>query len=577
MSPQARHPPSVKSNAGTFASRITSSLYRLAQRSRSKISLTLDTEIEFADSPPSATTASQSPRTPVSPFTYIRPSNPTSPVHQSGFPDLITEPNDTFPMDRVLTPEADPFARVSCVFDPDADQRSSTPTPHIFAEKNSFSSYAFPLQAPSRTASISERTVSTNSSDEGGRLLRSKHIPSPFPPPSHPPPRHPPPIRPLPPTPSPDNEQAEFSDWTLNLDSPTGSHFQDASHVKARTEEKKDSSKPLIGLLSPRNRPSSPFPLLKNSSSSKSLLQALAPSVTYRSRSNTSHSSEFQPQKRDTSVDTEDSSDSSVTLRARPPFPDKPRTITPPLSHGAFSIIGPDCIESPIAIHHEFGVAKDDSSPIQPAIWRTSVLYDEVGDRWRSLGSSTGVRNEARDSLMSAMSSDRASFHTASSRMSILSIDDSEDTIVSAYSWNNVHAVPLSGNWDVWVPGSDGYFEGEENEQIKFTSNSWSELMEFCFVHEGVVVRKRSIPGDDEVTVLNVEVIEARGVGLEMILTLARSRMRVETRGQTEGTSTVLAFSSSLPTTLGLLAHHCRGACVGQGVGDNDDTNMRVF
>ena len=101
--------------------------------------------------------------------------------------------------------------------------------------------------------------------------------------------------------------------------------------------------------------------------------------------------------------------------------------------------------------------------------------------------------------------------------------------------------------------------------------------MEFCSVHEGVVVRKRSIPGDDEVTVLNVEVIEARGGGLEMVLTLARSRMRVETHRQTEGTSTVLAFSSSLPTTLGLLVRHCRGSCVGQGVGDNDDTNMRVL
>jgi len=179
--------------------------------------------------------------------------------------------------------------------------------------------------------------------------------------------------------------------------------------------------------------------------------------------------------------------------------------------------------------------------------------------------------------LMSAMSSDRASFHTASSRMSILSIDDSEDTIRSAYSWNNVYATPLSGYWDVWVPGSDGYLEGEENGQIKLTSKTWSELMEFCLVHEGVVVRKRSIPGDDEVTVLNVEVIETRGVGLEMVLTLARSRMRVETQRKPEDTSTVLAFSSPLPTTLGLLAHHCRGACVGQGVADNDDTNMRVF
>ena len=180
---------------------------------------------------------------------------------------------------------------------------------------------------------------------------------------------------------------------------------------------------------------------------------------------------------------------------------------------------------------------------------------------------------------MSAMSSDRASFHTASSRMSILSIDNdvSEDTIESTYSWNNVYTIPLVGNWDVWVPGSDGYFEGEESGQIKLTSKTWSELMEFCSVHEGVVVRKRSIPGDDEVTVLNVEVIEARGGGLEMVLTLARSRMRVETHRKTEDTSTVLAFSSPLPTTLGLIGHHCRGACVGQGVVDNDDTNVRVF
>lgn len=180
---------------------------------------------------------------------------------------------------------------------------------------------------------------------------------------------------------------------------------------------------------------------------------------------------------------------------------------------------------------------------------------------------------------MSAVSSDHASFHTASSRMSILSIDHvSEETTESAYSWNDVYAIPLSGIWDVWIPGSDGYFEGEENGQIKLTSETWSELMDFCLVHEGVVVRKRSFPGDDEVTVLNVEVLEARGGGgLEMILTLARSRMRVETHRQTEGTSTVLAFSSPLPTTLGLLAHHCRGACLGQGVSDNDDTNIRVF
>ena len=179
---------------------------------------------------------------------------------------------------------------------------------------------------------------------------------------------------------------------------------------------------------------------------------------------------------------------------------------------------------------------------------------------------------------MSTMSSDRASFHTATSRMSILSFgDDSEEnTIEGAYSWNNVYVVPSSSDWDVWVPGSDGYFEGEEDSQIKLTSKTWSGMMEFCSAHEGVVVRKRSIPGDDEVTVLNVEMIEASGGGLEMVLTLARSRMRVETHRQNEGESTILAFTSPLPTTLGLLARHCRGASVGQGVYDND-TSMRVF
>ena len=550
------------------------------------ISLTLDTEIEFADSPPSATTASHSPRTPVSPFTHIRPSNLASPVHQSLFPDLITEPNspshDPFPMDRVLTPEADPFARASCVFDPDTDQRSSTPTPHFFADKNSISSYTFPSQVPSRAASraasISEKTVASRSTEESGRPVRSKHVPPPLPPPSHPPPKYPPPVRPLPPTPSPNDDWPEFSDWTLNLDSPTGSNFKDASFSKGRSEERKEPSKPLMGLLSPRNRPSSPFPLLKNSSSSKSLLQALAPSVTYRTRSNPSHPVEFQPQKRHTSVDTESSSDSSATLRARPSIPDDPRVITPPLSRGAPSITGPDCAESPMAIHHEFDVAKDDSSPIQPAVWRTSVLYGNVNEDWQSLRSPGGVRNGARDSFTSTLSSDRASFHTATSRMSTLSIGDfSVDTIESAYSWNDVYTIPLSGNWDVWVPGSDGYFEGEDDGQIKLTSKTWSDLMDFCHVHEGVIVRKRSIPGDDEVTVLNVEVIEVRGGGFEAILTLARSRMRVETHRQTEGTSTVLAFSRPLPITLGLLADHCGRASVGQGVGDNDDTDMRVF
>ena len=180
---------------------------------------------------------------------------------------------------------------------------------------------------------------------------------------------------------------------------------------------------------------------------------------------------------------------------------------------------------------------------------------------------------------MSAMSSDRASFHTASSRMSILSIgsDSEESTIEGAYSWNGVHAIPSGDDWDIWVPGSDGYFEGEENSQIKLTSKTWDELMEFCTAHEGVVVRRRSIPGDDEVSVLNVEVIEALGGGLEMVLTLVRSRMRVEIDRQDGAGSTILAFSSPLPVTLGLLAHHCRGACVGQGVDDSSDTNMRVF
>ena len=230
-----------------------------------------------------------------------------------------------------------------------------------------------------------------------------------------------------------------------------------------------------------------------------------------------------------------------------------------------------------MAVEDEFAVAIDDSSPIQPAVWRTTVLddADEGLQTFRSLG---GIRSRARDSLMSTVSSDRASFHTATSRMSFLSITDSgENTVEGAYSWNNVHAIPWSGDWDVWVPGSEGYFEGEDNSQIRVTSETWNELMEFCSVHEGVVVRKRSIPGDDEVTVLNVEVIEALGGGLEMVLTLARSRMRVETRRQTEGTSTMLAFSSPLPTTLGLLAQHCRGACLGQGVSDDDSTNMRVF
>ena len=182
---------------------------------------------------------------------------------------------------------------------------------------------------------------------------------------------------------------------------------------------------------------------------------------------------------------------------------------------------------------------------------------------------------------MSAMSSDRASFYSASSRMSILSIDSvsEEGTAESAYSWNNVHVVPSSDDWDIWVPGSDGYFEGEEGGQIKLVSKTWGELMGFCSAHEGVVIRKRSFPGDDEVTILNVEVIEmSGGGGLEMVLTLARSRMRVETNRQNgAGGSTVLAFSSQLPITLGLLAHHCRGACVGQGIGDENDTDIRVF
>ncbi|KAF9654266.1 hypothetical protein BDM02DRAFT_3182087 [Thelephora ganbajun] len=587
------HPPSVKSNAGTFTSRITSSLSRLAQRSRSKISLTLDTEIEFADSPPSTATTSHSPRTPLSPFTHIRPSNPVSPVHQSAFPDLITEPNtpgnDPFPMDRVLTPEVDPFARAnSCVSNSDTGQRSLTPTPHIFVENDAIS-YTFPSQVPfrsaSRAASISEKTVATKSAEESSRLVRSKYVPPPFPPPSHPPPKFPPPVRPLPPTPSTDNAQADFSDWTLNLDSPTGSHPKGASYTRgSRSAERKESSKPFLGLLSPRNRPSSPFPLLKGSSSSKSLLQALAPSVTYRTRSSHSLSTDgdtFQSQKRHVSLDTEESSDSSATLRASPLDLDRPRTITPPPSHKAPSLLlspGPYCTELSAA-PHEFAVTKDDSSPIQPAVWRASVLYDDGDEDLPPFGPPGGVRHRARDSLASTMSSDRASFHTAISRMSILSIGDISggNTVEGAYSWNNVHAIPSSGIWDIWIPGSEGYFEGEENSQIKLTSETWNELMGFCFAHEGVVVRKRSIPGDDEVTVLNVEAIETPDGGLEMVLTLSRSRMRVETHRQNEGASTILAFSSPLPTTLGLLAHHCRGACVGQGVGGNNDTNIKVF
>ena len=223
----------------------------------------------------------------------------------------------------------------------------------------------------------------------------------------------------------------------------------------------------------------------------------------------------------------------------------------------------------------EFAVAKDDSSPIQPAVWRTSVFGD--GDP-RPFGVSGEAHHGVRDSLLSTKSSsDRASFHTAISRMSLLSIDSisEENTVVGAYSWNNVHVVPSGGDWDIWVPGSEGYFEGEGNSQVKLTSATWTELMEFCSAHEGVAVRKRSIPGDDEVTVLNVEVTQALGSGLEMVLTLARSRMRVETHRQNEGVSTILAFSSPLPATLGLLAHRCKGAFLGQDI--DNDTNMKVF
>ena len=225
-----------------------------------------------------------------------------------------------------------------------------------------------------------------------------------------------------------------------------------------------------------------------------------------------------------------------------------------------------------MAIQQEFAVAKEDSSPIQPAVWRTSVLGDNMDEDLRPFRQSGDLRCGARDSLMSTMSFDRASFHTAMSHMSILSIGGSseEDTIEGAYFWNNVHAIPSSGAWDIWVPGSEGYFEGEENSQIKLTSKTWAELMDFCSIHEGVIIRKRSIPGDDEVTVLNVEVTEGLGGGSEMVLTMARSRMKVNTHRQNEGASTILAFSCPLPTTFGLLAQHCRGACVGQGAGDSD-------
>ena len=559
----------------------------MAQRSRSKVSLLLDTEIEFADSPPSATSASHSPRTPVSPFSHIRPSNPASPAHQSGFPELIAESNshgnDPFSVDRVLTPDIDPFARESRVFDSDADQRSLTPTPHVFAEKSSISTYTFPPQSPSRAASraasISEKTATAKSTEESPRLVRSKYVPPPFPPPSHPPPRYPPPVRPLPPTPSPKNHRSGSPDWTLGLDSPTGAHFRDAPFSKARNEEKvESSSKPLMRLISPRNRPSSPFPLLKSSSSSKSLLQALAPSVTYRSRSNTSYSADLsddsQFQKHRPSVAKEDSSDSSntsATLRARPLFPHKPRTMTLPLTPTVPLSPRPDYTVSPLTPHHEFDVAKEDSSPIQPAVWRSSVPRNNVDGDWSPFARVSG---DTRDSFISTIS-DRASFHTAISRMSTLSVDDMSQNTID--SWNDVRAISSSGDWDIWVRGPEGYLEGEEDGQVKLVSNTWGDLMEFCLVHDGVVVRKRSIPGDDEVTVLNVEVIEIRGGGLEMVLTLARSRMKVETTSRVEGISTVLAFSSPLPTTLGLLANHCRGACVGQGVGDSDDSITRVY
>jgi hypothetical protein len=358
-----------------------------------------------------------------------------------------------------------------------------TPTPHLFAENYAVSSYTFPPPVPpkatSRAASISEKTVATESTDESSRLARSKYAPPPFPPPSHPPPKFPPPVRPLPPTPPESSGQTEFSDWTLNLNSPTGSHFKDPPYIRGnRSAERKEPSKPSLGLLLPRNRPSSPFPLLRGSSSSKSLLQALAPSVTYQTRSNggdSAGSDTSQSQKRHINSDTEESSDSSAPyLRYRPPYLDRSRTATPPPAHRAPSVLlspGPDSIELSMAVQQESAVAKDDSSPIQPAVWRTSILDDEFR-------SSRGVRFGARDSSMFTMSSDRASFHTATSRMSILSIgDDSEEnTIEGAYSWNNVYVVPSSSDWDIWVPGSDGYFEGEEDSQIKLASKTWTPL-----------------------------------------------------------------------------------------------------
>lgn len=247
---------SVKSTTSTLTSRISSSFSKLANpfsRSRSKLGLTVDTNVVTSESTLSASTTGSntcySPLTPRTPAAFSF--GPKSSKHVD-FATVVSYGEDhveeSFTVGRVLTPEQDPFARADFFVTPRekyewSDARSDTQTilsPMI--PDNSFTSYSFPPTPDSPYFPSHGRN---------SRVINSRHSPPRSPPPSHPPPRVPPPRRTLPRVPNVDDS----FDWTLNL--PGSTRINSTPPPPFRKRAKSTPSAPPT-----QARSNSPFPLV---------------------------------------------------------------------------------------------------------------------------------------------------------------------------------------------------------------------------------------------------------------------------------------------------------------------------
>jgi hypothetical protein len=283
------HAPSVRSTASTLTSRLSTSFpfHKLASnpfsRSKSRLGLTVNTDVVPSTSIPSISAPCYSPHTPQTPPPFFSPTS-TKDSKYPDFPSLVSYDKlaeNLVSVDRVLTPEADPFAKIDGYYAYHLDRgcsndRSKTPTIRSTTNADSWlADYSFP------STSVSPFSHPITSELESARASYTRSSSPQSPTHARPLPKFPSDTKPLLRRPKHTNDN-RLPDWTLCLPNSSASHTRrqrqhsDVDLLKPANERVRFSSTPA--------RPGSPFPFIGELSARIETPHNLEPSLSTVSR-----------------------------------------------------------------------------------------------------------------------------------------------------------------------------------------------------------------------------------------------------------------------------------------------------